>query len=271
LRGRRRPAMQNAEIRIANQLTEISRVVDALEAFARSHGLSDRVRHDVSIAVDEVISNIIHHSYRDDAAHSITVRLTLVPGELHAEIVDDGAAFDPVVHDTPRPSGSVEERELGGLGLHLVKSLMDNVCYVRLGNSNHLTLIKKTAGPGAVAGGGSAMRLSVTNENGVTIVGISGRFDSAVAGDIRERVTQLIGAGAKRMLLNLYGVEYISSAGFWALLAIGKEMEARRGRFVLCGVGDEVKRLFDLSGFAGLFRIFPTRELGLNAVRESAE
>jgi len=262
--------MQSAEIRIANQLAEIGKVIDLVDAFGRNHALPERVRHDMSVAVDEIISNIIHHSYRGEASHSITVRLRLVPEELHVEIVDDGAAFDPAAHDVSRPTGSVTERELGGLGLHLVKSLMDNVCYFRLGNENHVTLIKTTTGAASVTGGRSALRLSVTTEEGVTIIGISGRFDSSVAREIRERLTELIAAGANRILLNLYGLEYISSAGFWSLLAIGKEIEARRGRLVLYGIGDEVKRLFDLSGFAGLFRICPTRELGLDALRESA-
>ena len=262
--------MPSAEIRIANQLAEIGKVIDLVDAFGRSHALSERVRHDMSIAVDEIISNIIHHSYRGEANHSITVRLRLVPEELHVEIVDDGAAFDPAAYDVSRPTGSVTERALGGLGLHLVKSLMDNVCYFRLGNDNHVTLIKKTTGPASAVGGGSALRLSVTAEEGVTIIGISGKFDSSVAGEIRERLTELIGAGANRILLNLHGLEYISSAGFWSLLAICKEVEARQGSLVLYGMGDEVKRLFDVSGFAGLFKICPTRELGLGALRESA-
>ena len=262
--------MPNEEVRIVNQLAEIGKVVDLLDAFGRRHGLSERVRHDTSIAVDEIVSNIIHHSYRDDASHSINVRLSLVPDELHVEIVDDGAPFDPAAHDAPRPSGSVTDRSPGGLGLHLVKSLMDNVCYFRLGDRNHVTLIKKTTGPASVVGGTSALRLSVTTEDGVTIVGISGKFDSSVAREIRERLTQLIGAGTKRILLNLYGLEYISSAGFWALLAISRELEARRGCLVLYGIGDEVKRLFDLSGFAGMFTICPSRELGLGVLREAA-
>jgi anti-anti-sigma factor len=260
----------NEEIRIVNQLAEIGKVVDLLDAFGRRHGLSERVRHDMSVAVDEIVSNIVHHSYRDGASHGITVRVNLVADELHVEIVDDGVAFDPVAHDAPRPSGSVEERALGGLGLHLVKSLMDNVCYYRLAASNHLTLIKKTTGPATVSGGRSALRLSVTTEDEISIVGISGKFDSSVAREIKERLTQLIGAGTRRILLNLYGLEYISSAGFWSLLAISRELEARRGCLVVYGIGDEVKRLFDLSGFAGLFRICPTRELGLGVLRESA-
>ena len=260
--------MTIAEIRISNQLAEVGKVVDMVSAFCGRHALSERVRHDMSVAVDEIVSNIIRHSYQDGASHGITVRLRLDPGELHAEIVDDGAAFDPVAHDAPKPTGSVTESVLGGLGLHLVKSLMDNVSYFRFGNSNHLTLIKRTSGPGSVVGAKGALRLSVTTEDSVTIIGISGKLDSSVAHEIRERLTQMIAAGTRRILLNLYGLDHVSSAGFLSLLAICKELEARRGSLVLCGIGEEVRRLFDVSGFASHFRIYPTRELGLGALRE---
>jgi anti-anti-sigma factor len=262
--------MPSAEIRIVNQLSEISKVADLVDTFGRRHVLPERVRNDMNIAVDEIISNIIHHSYRDDAPHDIVVSLKLVAGELHAEIVDDGAAFDPLAHAAIKPSGSVKERVLGGLGLHLVTSLMDNVRYVRRGDSNHLTLIKRTGGPANPAVRAAAMRFSAAVENGVTVVAISGRFDSGVAREIRERLSQLVAGGASCMLLDLRGAEYISSAGFWSLLAVGREIEARRGSLVLCGVDGEVRRLFDLSGFAGLFKICPTRELGIAAARGSA-
>ena len=138
--------MQSAEIRIANQLAEIGKVIDLVDAFGRNHALPERVRHDMSVAVDEIISNIIHYSYRDAASHDIAVCLRLQAGELQAEIVADGAAFDPLEYKAPRPSGPVKQRALGGLGLHLVASLMDKVRYSRSGNKNHVTLVKKTAG-----------------------------------------------------------------------------------------------------------------------------
>jgi len=257
--------MPSAEIRIANQLAEIAKVADLVDEFGRSHALSERVRHDMSIAVDEIISNIIHHSYRDGAAHGISVSLRLLPGELHAEIVDDGAAFDPLAHQAARPSGPLKDRVPGGLGLHLVTSLMDNVRYVRLGDGNHLTLVKRTAEDDA-SDRRSEMLLSETTENGVTIVTLGGRFDSSVAREITERLSGRIAAGATRMLLDLHRLEYISSAGFWSLLAVGREVEARGGRLALCGVEGEAKRLFELSGLSELFTICESRGAGLAAV-----
>lgn len=260
--------MPTAEIRIANQLSEIARVADLVDEFGRRHALSERVRHDMSIAVDEIISNIIHYSYRDGAAHGISVSLKLVPGELQAEIVDDGAEFDPLAYQAARPSGSLKERALGGLGLHLVTSLMDNVRYVRLSDGNHLTLVKSTAGDDASDRRSEAL-LSVTTENSVTIVTIGGRFDSSVARDIRDRLSKRIAAGATRMLLDLHRLEYISSAGFWSLLAVERELEATGGRLALCGIEGEAKRLFDLSGLSELFTICETRSDGVAAARGS--
>jgi anti-anti-sigma factor len=265
----RNASMPSAEIRIANQLAEIGKVADLVDEFGRRHALSERVRHDMSIAIDEIISNIIHYSYRDNAGHGISVCLKLLPGELHAEIVDDGAAFDPLAHHTPQPSGTAKERALGGLGLHLVTSLMDNVRYVRRGDGNHLTLVKRTDGADS-SGRRSEMLLSETTEMDVTIVTIGGRFDSSVAREIRERLSQRIASGVDRLLLDLHRLEYISSAGFWSLLVIEKEIEARGGSLALCGVDGEAKRLFELSGLAELFTICPSRDAGLAAMRASA-
>jgi anti-sigma regulatory factor (Ser/Thr protein kinase) len=61
-------AMQNAEIRITNQLSEIGRVIELLDGFCRHHALSDRVRHDMSLALQEIISNIVHYSYRENTS-----------------------------------------------------------------------------------------------------------------------------------------------------------------------------------------------------------
>ena len=258
--------MTTTEIRIANRLAEIGKVADFVDEVGRRHDLSERVRHDVGIAVDEIISNIIHHSHRDGAEHGILLRLTLHPGELHAEIVDDGPEFDPLAYQAASPSGSVKERTLGGLGLHLVTSLMDNVRYVRMGDSNHLTLIRRTAEDDASERRSEAL-LSVTVENGVTIATIGGRFDSSVARDIRDRLSKRIAAGATRMLLDLHRLEYISSAGFWSLLAVGREIEATGGRLALCGIEGEAERLFDLSGLSELFTICESRSAGLEALR----
>jgi anti-anti-sigma factor len=246
--------MYSEDIRIANQLAEIGRVVDLVDEFSRRHALPERVRQDMSIAIDEILSNVIHHSYGDDAEHRILVTLSLLQDQLQAEIVDDGAAFDPLAHKAPKPSGSVRERQLGGLGLHLVTSLMDDIRYARREGSNRLTLVKKTAGPPAPELRVGARRFSETT----------------CAREIRERLSDVIEKGAVRMLIDLHQVEYISSAGFWSLLVAGRNIKARNGSLVLCGMREDVRRLFDLSGFAEMFRICPTRELGIEAARGAA-
>jgi serine/threonine-protein kinase RsbW len=222
----------------------------------------------MSIAVDEIISNIIHYSYRDGAEHRISVSLRLLPGELQAEIVDDGAAFDPVAYHAPRPPGPAKDRALGGLGLHMVTSLMDNVRYMRLADGNQLTLIKSTDRSDN-SSRKQEMLLSETNEGGVAVFTIGGRFDSSVARGIRERLSRRIASGVDRMLLDLHRLEYISSAGFWAMLALEREITARGGKLALCGVDGEAKRLFEMSGLAEVFIVCPGRAAGLETLGAS--
>jgi anti-sigma B factor antagonist len=101
-------------------------------------------------------------------------------------------------------------------------------------------------------------------QNGeVTIVEIKGRIDSNTARPFGDRLTGLIKAGRKRLVVDLKNLVYISSAGFRALLLAGRLAEESQGALVLCSLSSEVQRLFDLGTFTDLFPIYSSREEGL--------
>jgi anti-sigma B factor antagonist len=101
-------------------------------------------------------------------------------------------------------------------------------------------------------------------QNGeVTIVEIKGRIDSNTARPFGDRLTGLIKAGRKRIVVDLKNLVYISSAGFRALLLAGRLAEESQGTLVLCSLSSEVQRLFDLGAFTDLFPIYSSREEGL--------
>jgi anti-sigma B factor antagonist len=101
-------------------------------------------------------------------------------------------------------------------------------------------------------------------QNGeVTIVEIKGRIDSKTARPFGDRLTGLIKAGRKRVVVDLKNLVYISSAGFRALLLAGRLAEETQGTLVLCSLSSEVQRLFDLGAFTDLFPIYASREEGL--------
>jgi anti-anti-sigma factor len=107
------------------------------------------------------------------------------------------------------------------------------------------------------------MELIESNADGVTIVEPRGRMDAAGAKPLGDRVVALIQAGAKRIVIDLAHIQYISSAGFRALLIARKQSADSDGRLVLCGLTAEVRRLFEISAFTDMFTICGTREEAL--------
>jgi anti-sigma regulatory factor (Ser/Thr protein kinase) len=96
------------------------------------------------VVLEELITNTIFYAYRDKKKHDITIDFMLENDTLRIRLEDDGMEFNPLLSDEPEDLDKpVEDRKIGGLGIHFVKKLMDNVDYHRYENKNILTLIKK--------------------------------------------------------------------------------------------------------------------------------
>lgn len=131
------------QIQIENKLDEIPGVMAALEEFADNSGLDMGAAQAAELVLDELLANIISYGYTDSDTHQITVELSVVDGAMTIRIVDDGMAFDPFEQDAPDLESSIERRELGGLGIHLVKKFMDEYSYQRIDDHNTVILLKK--------------------------------------------------------------------------------------------------------------------------------
>ena len=101
----------------------------------------------------------------------------------------------------------------------------------------------------------------------VLVLEVKGRIDSTTAPALGDKLNDTLGAPARRLVLDLRQLEYISSAGFRILLLAAKRAEQVGSRFVLCGVSGKVRQLFDLGGFLDLFPISASREEGIAAVQ----
>jgi phosphoserine phosphatase RsbU/P len=130
------------EIKLKSKLSEFESFNQILTEFGQRHGLAAKVVHDLNLALEEILTNIISYGYRDNREHEIRVRLSMRPGEVRAEVEDDGQPFNPLEApevDTTKP---LEERTIGGLGIHLVRKLMDGLEYQRHEGKNLLVLKK---------------------------------------------------------------------------------------------------------------------------------
>ena len=127
-------------LKVETKQDELDRVSTAIEDFGLQADWPLDLVFKVNLALEEVVINVMNYGH-DDGLHEIEISLFSDENALTIEIVDDGRPFDPL-HDAPRPNvtGELEDRNIGGLGIHLVRKMMDDVRYRREQGKNHLTL-----------------------------------------------------------------------------------------------------------------------------------
>ena len=132
-------------LKVETQRDELSHVIAAVEDMAERENWPPELVFRVQLAIEEVVLNVMDYGY-DDGIHEFEVIITSEADFLTIEVVDGGRPFDPL-HDATIPDleASVEERKVGGLGIHLVRTMMDQVNYRREQGRNHLTLVARKA------------------------------------------------------------------------------------------------------------------------------
>jgi serine/threonine-protein kinase RsbW len=121
----------------------VGTVNSAFAEFAEEHALPADVRRSLTVALDELLANARSHGGTGRDPCSVTVEVELDQERMTVTVTDDGTPFDPFSQDAPDTTLSVEDRPIGGLGLHLVGQLMDKVSYQRRDGHNVVVLVKE--------------------------------------------------------------------------------------------------------------------------------
>lgn len=145
-----KPASGSADIYLRNDLRELERLRVAVEAFGANYCLPGPLLFELNLALEEWVTNIVAYGYDDTGPHSIAVRISLdttAEGRHVAiEVEDDARPFNPLEVPPPRLDLPIEERPVGGLGIHFLRRCMDSVAYERVGTRNRLLLRKQVVG-----------------------------------------------------------------------------------------------------------------------------
>jgi sigma-B regulation protein RsbU (phosphoserine phosphatase) len=132
---------------VGARLDAIPGVLDEYDAFAMANGLPIGVSRRVRLALDDLLNNIATYAYEDEGQHEVDIAIELWPTRLVITISDSGVPFDPFSVNAPDVRASLEERDLGGLGIHLVRTVMDEVDYSRRAGRNVVTVTKRLEPP----------------------------------------------------------------------------------------------------------------------------
>ena len=127
---------------LTNDISNIPLLAEFVEAIAEELELDMEISMSLNLALEEAVVNVMNYAYPKGTKGDILIDALTDDDRLKFVITDQGVAFDPTAKDEVDTSLSAEERPIGGLGIHLVRQLMDNIEYERKDGSNILTLSK---------------------------------------------------------------------------------------------------------------------------------
>lgn len=134
----------NLSLQVTTSVDELRRAQEEIEAFCNAQDWPADVVFQIGLVVEELGINVVNYAYDDGGEHEFTIAVTSAEESLTLEIVDAGRAFDPL-NDAPEPDleASLEDRPIGGLGVYLVRTIMDELRYRREDGRNRFTAVKR--------------------------------------------------------------------------------------------------------------------------------
>ena len=236
-------------LRIKNDIHELSMMNQFLEEAGEELGLSTAFMMSLNLVMEEAVSNIIFYAYKGDVEDAVDISLVREGGELIVTLIDHGIAFDPTLRKDPDITLSAEDRPIGGLGIFLIKKIMDEVSYQSRGaeclyheEKNNRIKYKD-------------MEVVIDQKGEETVIKIKGRLDTNTARECEEKVLPVWENPGVKVCVDCSDLEYVSSAGLRLFLILQKMTTAKKGSLRLIGMRNVVRETFSLTGFNALFKI----------------
>ena len=128
---------------IENDISEISKLAVFIDELGEEMNLTPELIFNLNLVLEEAVSNVILYAYGEEKHKEISLMANMSDGNLVFVLTDSGKEFDPTKVSDADITLSAEEREIGGLGIFLIRQIMDKVDYQRIGEKNVLTMRKQ--------------------------------------------------------------------------------------------------------------------------------
>jgi anti-sigma regulatory factor (Ser/Thr protein kinase) len=134
---------QTVNVTIHNDVADLASVIEMVDRVGAEAGIPARAVMQLQVVLDEVLSNVIKYAWPEGGSHEFFVRLTVQDGRIEITITDDGNPFNPLAQPPPKPPPPGRRPLPGGVGIHMVRQLVDGFEYVRFDGRNQITLTKR--------------------------------------------------------------------------------------------------------------------------------
>lgn len=128
-------------IKLKNELNELKKLTNFINEFVADAQISKSNIFNINLIIEEHLVNIISYAYDDDEVHEIEIELEIEKSELLIKITDDGKPFNPTSFKAVEVGKTLEDIKIGGLGIHFITQLTQEIKYIRKNNRNNLNML----------------------------------------------------------------------------------------------------------------------------------
>ncbi len=132
-----------SKLRLENKLENLEQIAAFIESFGDDAGLDNKTVFEINLIMDELFTNITNYAYSDDNTHYIDIFIDKDDNNITLRIIDDGLEFNPLKKEKVNTETNLDDRNIGGLGIHIVRQKTDSIFYERKDDKNILTMTKK--------------------------------------------------------------------------------------------------------------------------------
>lgn len=253
-------------VSLTSDTVNLASVRETISQAATDMGFAEPVVSQIVLAVDEAIANVIRHGYEGCPGKPIdvtieSVRHSGVPA-LQVTVCDCGRQVDP-----DRILGrALEDVRPGGLGTHIIRSVMDEVEYTVREPAGMILRMVKCSDPQArglqMAAQADCVR-QVRHSGASIVVSLQGAIDLHRAPEVHKALIAACDERPERLIINLEAVRYMDSSGIGTLVEVFRRIHAYNGKLALCGLNERVHSLFEITRLDKFFRIVPTESEAL--------
>lgn len=250
--------LDRSTLTITSRPENLARLAEFITQVAANFGLTDQEAYNIQMAVDEAVTNIIEHAY-DGGEGPIEISVERRGDDFVVILRDQGAPFDPEAIADPDINASLEEREIGGLGLYFMRRLMDEVSFSFSDSGwNELTMIRRRR---AVSSHTSRF------DSNVVVVQPRGRLDANGTTYLESELQSLASDNHHKIIIDFTQVSYISSSGLRALLLAVRRAKRQSGDVKLSNLTPAVRKIFHMAGFDMILNIHDTEKDAVQAFK----
>lgn len=139
------PSTSGTEVQFSfkNTSEEFTHLVPQIDAFMEKNAIGFKDQYVIQLCLEEAIINVINHGYPSQVPDIIKVTISVTPAFVRILLIDHGVSFNPLDQPESDIELSVEDRSIGGLGIHLMKHYLQDLTYHRIDNANQLSFVRK--------------------------------------------------------------------------------------------------------------------------------